>query len=759
MLDTLQILQRGFDHHRAGDLSAAQALYHQVLAAEPNHVDALHLVGLVAYQTGAYQSAVEWIARAVALRDDRADLQANLGESYRALGKLAEAESHLRRALSIDPTLADAHNSLGNVFYSRGMATEAVVEYQRAIAIRPELAEAHNNLGTALKALGDASGAISHYRRATELKPGYAVALNNLGLALQAQTDLDGAGAAFGEAVRVEPSFAEAMSNLARVMELRGRFGESLEWCAKALSFRPDLVAAHVTRANVFRVQKMVPEAVACFQRALDLCEDCDDAYNGLAMVYLSIDRMDDALECCRKGLKHAKWPAALYANMSTALQQLGRVDEAIAVARKAVELDVTDPAAHSNLLYRLNFHPAYGAEAIFAEHLFWAQRHAEPLSAQAPARRNSATADRRLRLGYVSPYFRDHAVNFFVEPVIAAHDHRAFEVFCYSDVAHPDHVTRRLSSAADHWRETRYQSDERLAQIIRDDKIDILVDLTGHIADHRLLAFARRPAPVQVTYLGYQNTTGMSAMDYRLTDASADPPGLTDRFYTERLVRLPRCFFCYQPSDEAPPVSPLPSLESGSITFGSFNNFAKVAPPVIDAWLEILAQVPGSRLLVLASASPSLRARFDNLAIARSIDPGRIVLHAKRPRREYFQLLAQADIALDPFPFNGHTTTCDSIWLGVPVVMMQGQTYASRFGGSVLTNVGLEHLIASSVEQYIAAAVRMASTEHRAALAQLRLDLRPRMARSVLLDFPGFTRELECAYRTMWQTWCSQQA
>ena len=298
-----------------------------------------------------------------------------------------------------------------------------------------------------------------------------------------------------------------------------------------------------------------------------------------------------------------------------------------------------------------------------------------------------------------------------------------------------------------------RRLTDEELARQVRNDEIDIFVDLTGHIGNNRLLAFARKPAPVQVTYIGYQNTTGMSAMDYRLTDERADPPGLTDQFYTEKLFRLPRCFFCYQPSDDAPSVMPSPALSAGFVTFGSFNNFAKVSPEVIDTWLTIMARVPRSRLLILAYSGGYLERHLHSLARERDIEPDRIELFDKRPRSDYLLLQQQADIALDPFPFNGHTTTCDSIWQGVPVVKFEGDRYASRFGSSVLANVGLENLIAHSSEEYIEIAVQLATDRDR--LAQLRAELRPRMAASVLLDFKGFTRNLEQVYRQMWRAWC----
>jgi predicted O-linked N-acetylglucosamine transferase (SPINDLY family) len=336
---------------------------------------------------------------------------------------------------------------------------------------------------------------------------------------------------------------------------------------------------------------------------------------------------------------------------------------------------------------------------------------------------------------------------------MILAHDHEQFEIFCYSDVLRPDATTARIQASCDVWREVRPLADHELAQQVRNDRIDILVDLTGHIAGNRLLTFARKPAPVQVTYIGYHNTTGLSAMDYRLTDDWSDPPGLTDHLHTERLERLPRAFFCYRPHDEAPEVTPLPAVESGVVTFGSFNSFMKVTPQVISAWLEILDRVTDSRLLVLAYRGGYVEQHLHALAGERGIDPRRIELYDACPTPDYLRLQQRVDIALDPFPLNGHTTTCDSLWMGVPVVMLAGDTHPTRLGGSVLVNMELDDLIARDTSQYVDVAVGLAGDRPR--LEKLRRELRPRMAASAVLDFSGFTRNLEAAYHRMWRTWC----
>lgn len=556
-------------------------------------------------------------------------------------------------------------------------------------------------------------------------------------------------------ALQLQPALPELLVNRGIELQQAGDPQGAIELYERALRIQPGWVRARFARATAAKRLLRMDQAVADYQALLRAQPGHVDACNNLAVIYHETGRPEEAIAACRQGLTAAPDSPALHANLAIALHMLGRADEALAAYQRVVELRPDSPADQSNLLYAMNYHPAFDAETIFAEHCRWAERHANRLSDGAPVCTVDRTSERRLRVGYVSPYFRTHAVSAFVEPLLAAHDHAVVEVLCYADQWQQDATTQRLRRAADQWRDVVSLSDDALARLVRDDQVDILVDLTGHIGGNRLLTFARRPAPVQVTYLGYQATTGMQAIDYRLTDAWADPPGQTERWHTEQLIRLPRAFFCYQPADVAPDVTPLPAVHAGQVTFGSFNNFAKVTPAVLDTWCEVLQRVPRSRLLLLAQRAETLRTELDQRARRHGIAAQRIELCDKRPMEEYLRLIQTVDIALDPFPMNGHTTTCDALWMGVPVVMLAGTTYATRFGGSALRNLGLEHLIATSVREYVAVAVKLASDLP--ALAALREQLRPRMAASALLDFQGFARHVEAAYRTMWRNWCQR--
>ena len=528
--------------------------------------------------------------------------------------------------------MSDAHDPFAAAMRMQelGRATEAEQLYRVALQENPRRAAAHNNLATLLQEKGDLAAARSHYERAIKLQPDFAPSHNNLGNLLLNQGDATGALASYRKALRLKPDFVEALNNCGKLLQDQRQWDLALNYYERALRLNPAFAVAWFNRATLHLARGLVPQAIADYREAWRLNPADPSPAINLAILFNDLGQPDDALECCQKIVDRGGDSAMIRHLAAAALRALGRVDESIAAYRASLAL-VPDPAQHSNLLYELNFQTNSDPAAVFAEHLAWAAQYAEPLTAASPPHANDRTPNRKLRIGYFSPHFRDHAVTYFTEPLLAAHDRQRFEVVCYSNWPIGDAVTARLQASADYWRNVDGASDEDVANQIRADRIDILVDLTGHIGENRLLLFRAKPAPIQVTYLGYQNTTGMSAMDYRLTDEWADPPDQTDRFYTERLVRLPRSFFCYRPDDESPPVSLLPALATGQVTFGSFNLFAKVNSHVIESWLDILSRVPGSRLLILANRGGYAERELHSRAQARGIDPGRIEICARR--------------------------------------------------------------------------------------------------------------------------------
>ncbi len=493
-------------------------------------------------------------------------------------------------------------------------------------------------------------------------------------------------------------------------------------------------------------------QAQQCYEKILTLGPDAA-AYNKLGSLCQYMGRIHRALHYQREAVEAEPNRPELWANLARALMETGDMQEGIDLLRKAVKAMPGSAQAHSNLLFRLHQLPNLDPQNLFAEHRQWGRIHAPPAMA-ATSHDNIPDVDRKLRIGYISPDFRRHSVAYFFESLLDGHDRRAVELYGYGSVQFPDQVTERLKEKCDFYRDIRNTDDDAAADLIRKDGIDILVDLAGHVGDNRLLVLARKPAPIQVTYLGYPDTTGMQAIDYRLTDMLADRPE-AQKLHTEELVFLPEGFLCYRPPDFAPPVAPLPADEKGYVTFGAFNNNCKINPVIGKIWAEVLGSVPGARLLLKLKGgdAPELRDRYIRRFERWGVDPDRVGICGWKSPDQHLQLYGQIDIALDTYPYNGTTTTCEALWMGLPVITLVGQCHASRVGLSILKRIGLEFFAASTPADYVARAVSLATS--RPALGRIRNSMRARIAASGLCYAKGFARYVEAAYRQMWRRWC----
>jgi predicted O-linked N-acetylglucosamine transferase (SPINDLY family) len=494
-------------------------------------------------------------------------------------------------------------------------------------------------------------------------------------------------------------------------------------------------------------------EAIAALERAVALDPGLVQAHSNLGEALRDSGRLDEAGAVLERAIALGAEDAATDNNLGNVLKDQGNIDGALNRFRKAVALKPGFASAASNLLFTLHSHPEHDAHALLAEHRQWARQFAEPLARTIRPHENDGTADRRLRLGYVSPDFRAHAVGQMLKAFLPHQNRGHFEIACYSDVRMPDAVTAQLKGSANRWCDIAGQSDAQVAERIHADQVDILVDLALHTAGNRMLVFARKPAPVQVTMLGLPSTTGLATMDYRLTDPYLDPPGTNDADYTENSIRLPHCFWLFAPPDEAIEVSAVPALTRGFVTFGCLNQFAKLTPPALELWVKILQAVPDSRLVLQAVPGlhrDAVRARFARGGIIAD----RLEFTTRAGRLDYHRLFHNLDLALDPFPYNGHTSTLDALWMGVPVITLAGRTAVGRGGVSILSNVGLRELIARSAEEYAGIAISLARDLTR--VAELRAHLRAMMQASPLVDARQYAADVEAAFRTMWQTWCS---
>jgi predicted O-linked N-acetylglucosamine transferase (SPINDLY family) len=525
----------------------------------------------------------------------------------------------------------------------------------------------------------------------------------------------------YSEAAELQPQNPGIWCNLGVELEAIGQSQEAELAYRHALELDPRLAQAWYNLGLLHQEGGLAAESESCYRTAA-------------ALVDAAADR--------------PLW-LLIYNNWGLLLYNQGRAQEAVELYRKALAESVQATDLGSNLLFTLNSVPGLDPRQVRDEHAAWGRMHARTQYAHA-----RPSAGPVIRLGYVSADFCSHALAPFIEPVLRRHDRSQFRVFCYNNGRNRDAVTERVQASADVWRDIHAWTDEAAAQAIRADRIDILIDVSGHTSGNRLLLFARKPAPVQLSYLGYLNTTGMAAMDYRITDACADPAGLSDQAHTERLLRLPQTLWCYEPPADAPPVCVPPALERGYVTFGSFNHIAKLNQRVLDLWASVLRQAPESRLLVLAVPDEAAAACIRGALTG--IDPGRVSTLGRLARADYWRQFAEVDIALDPFPYNGGATSCDTLWMGVPLVTLAGDYGFSRSGASILANTGMHRLIARTAEEYLRLALGLAGDLQ--GLRRLRLSQRQRMLASPLLDAPAYVQALEAAYRQIWQQWCSQQ-
>ena len=561
----------------------------------------------------------------------------------------------------------------------------------------------------------------------------------------------------FRKILEVQPDNVTALHFIGVLCYQLKDYSSAIRYIKKALEFGPDYADAHNNLGIVLQEAGQLDEAIASYRNVLQLNPDFERAHYNLGTALKAAWQIDDAIAHYQKAIQLNPHIVEAYNNLGLALQDQGKVEEAEQYYRHALRMKPDFALCHSNLLLLMNYSSRHNPQSVFSEHLRFAKNIAEPLYPANLQFPNDPSPSRRLKIGYVSPDFRRHAVACFIEPVLMTYNHDEFEVFCYSDVSVHDEVTNRLQGYTEQWRHIRGMSDEQVAELVHKDGIDILIDLAGYTANNRILLFARKPAPVQVSCIGYLATTGLSTMDYKIVDNYTDPAGKTEQFYTEHLIRLPESLLCFLPDRDSPQVGPLPALSTGRITFGSFNNFAKVTPEVLTVWVEILEGVPESRLILKGFIfhDKATCQYVLNLFTQKGITPERIILQNSEPSPKHLESYNLIDIGLDTFPFNGATTTCEAMWMGVPVIALAGTAYHSGVGTSLLSNIGLPELVARTSDEYVSIAAGLAGELDR--LQELRQSLRDRMAHSPLTDAKRFSSNLETCYRKMWVQWCNQ--
>ena len=690
--DPEALLRAAVEHHQAGRLPEAEALYRRLLETHPGNGQVLNLMGLVAHQSGRHEQAVELITEAIAKAPPNAHFLLNLGVAQKAMGRASEAMASYRRALEIDPAYATAHHNLGNALVETGNLAEAAGHYRRAVEANPAYAEAHNNLGNVLREQGSADDAVASYRRAAE----------------------------------VNPLFAEAHNNLGNMLMDGGEAEAALGCFQKALEIAPDFAAAHNNLGITLAGQGKLAAAMASLERALDLDPDYGEAAAGLLLLYQ----------------RTCSWQA---------IAALGPKVDAATVAAIAAD---RQPSETPFLNMTRCDDPAINFDVV----RLWSRGLARRAAAlgvafeRRPGLARNKNKNRKIALGYLSSDYRNHPIGHLISGLFAEHDRGRFEVLAYSS-GEDDASTyrRKVEEDSDRFIDIRKLGDAEAARRVFEDGVDILIDVTGHTEGHRLGIAALRPAAVQATYLGFPGTSGAEFFDYVITDGTVSPPDHA-AFYSEAFVHLPNC---YQVNDRSTLISKQEFTRSGldlpenGFVFCSLNQTLKFEPVIFDVWMRLLEGVAGSVLWLLQANSLA----EDNLkreAAARGIDAARLVFARRLPKDEHLARLGLADLALDTRLYNGHTSTSDALWAGLPVVALKGRHFASRVSSSILAAAGTPELIAESLEDYQALARRLAGAPGN--LAALRDRLGECRLTAPLFDTPGFVRNLEWVYRRMWE-------
>ena len=649
---------------------------------------------------------------------------------------------------------ADALIADGNRAESAGALPQACELYRRAVAAAPRYAKGHLNLGIGLEALGDAAGALACYESALALDPANPFAGYNLGKLLYARGELPRARQLLEQALRQRSAFPEARIVLAYVLQAQGELGAAAAELQSALPQRPGDLVARAALFHILEAQGDLAAAAAQLEAVLRDKPDWTEALYNYGRTLMRLERDAEAEAALRRVLTLDPGFVLAYRMLGNLLHRQGRVDEILELCAGALERDPGQFEIASFELFMLNFSDQISAQALFERHRAFGER-LERARPPAFAFAHGADAERRLRIGYVSGDLNSHPVALFLLPLLERHDRARFEVCCYGTSTRSDDFTRRVAGLTDVWREASGHSEAQLAQTIHADRVDVLVDLSGHSGISRLGVFALQPAPVQAAWLGYLNTTGLTRIGYRITDAVSDPPG-AEQLHTERLQRLPHSQWCYRPFVQAVAAAAPPCVREGHVTFGSFTQIAKLSAATLALWAQIFRQLPAARLTLLGVAPGRASEEVLRRLAASGIPASRVTLVPFVPLREYYDWFARVDIALDSTPYSGGTTTCDALWMGVPVVTLAGSRSTSRSAASILTTVGLADWVASSPDEYVQRA--LGASRSPALLAELRATLRARMQASPLMDEARFTKDLEKLYREMWRVWCAAQ-
>ncbi len=765
------------EHYQNGDHNLALRHCEQILQKSPKHTDTLMLKGLVELSTAQWDQAIQSYFLILQDSPKQAEALNNLGSALMQKGDFKAAINSYYRAIAIKPDYASAYNNLGTTLLEQGEVQTAIKHFQTAVKLKPSFIKAHNNLASCFLNRGEVQEALKTYEVALKHAPNNTESLILFAHTLMHCEEWRQALGIFGKLCTLQAEQAahyyylglcfknlglypqaihaykitldldrtrhEYHNEMGNAYFLAGEYKEALKAFRKALKLRANSPGLHNNIGKVLSRLHEYDSAEQHLKEAIRLLPDYAEAYHNLATVYYFQKQLKKAIDTCHAGLEKQKNFPGLHHYLGQMLFYYGDVKTAIQEMQIALDLKGEDSRMMESLLFYENYLPHISPQERLAKHLKWGESITQQIT---PVQHPPQLKKKTLKIGYVSADIRMHAVSFFLRPILQNHS-EACEIYLYANVDHPDEVTTELKSYCQYWRNIYPLHDHDVAQMILNDGIDILIDLSGHTSNNRLKVFAYQAAPIQVSYLGYPGTTGLKTIQYRLTDAWADPLN-SPKDCSETLIRLPNGFLCYAPSKDAPEVNALPALTNKNFTFASLNNVCKITPEVVRVWAEILKQVPNSRLTLKSNLfiDPFAQNKLIHEFANRGIQKERLnLLSESLSTSKHLERYNDIDLALDPFPYNGTTTSCEALWMGVPVVTLQGQTHATRVGSSLLNQLGISACITDNVHDYVKCAVSLATNSKK--LAEMRSTLRKKMQNSTLCDAENFTQDLEKQY------------
>jgi len=746
-------IQQGINNLRSGHLKKAENAFHKALSINPKHPDALHLLGVSYSQQNQHKEAVRLIKKAIKVHPKFSVYYRNLGLALAKLGKNIESINAFKKAILYDNTDVESHNDLAVLYGREGRLKKAKQEYERAIRKDPNYAEAYSNLGNTLKEMGRLDEAVASYNKAVQVRPDYAEVYSSLGSVLQELGQLDEAVASHNKAIQIKPDYAEAYSNLGNTLKEMGRLDEAVASYNKAIHVSPNFAEAYNNRGLVLKELRQLDEAVKSYNKAIEIRSDYAEAYSNRGNILQELEQLDEAVMSYNKAIQYKIDNADAYNNRGNALKSLGLIVEAIGSYREAVRINPNHAVAQSNLLFCMQYGNDITNKKLYLAHKKWGDLQRKWLKTNKTEFINAKDCNKKLRIGFVSPSFKRHPVGFFIASLFENKSDDA-EFVCFSDT-NLDDMSEHIKQLSDEWIDIRSMTDNDVANMIRNKGVDIAIDLAGHSTQNRLLVFARKSAPIQVTWIGgLVGTTGLEAIDYIISDRF-ETPDWADELYTEKIIRMPDSYVCYSPPLYAPTIMPLPVEKNGFITFGCFNNPAKINKLVLEVWAIILKSVPNSRLFLKYKGinDHGNRQRILEFMQEHGIDISRLILEGKSQHRELLDQYNKVDIALDTFYYSGGLTTCEALWMGVPVIAMPGETFVSRHSLTYLSTVGVPEFVASDASEYIELAVKLAS--NKTLLSNFRATLRERMATSALCNGELFADNFSAEMRKIWHVWC----